>query len=147
VWLLTSCRFQVITGLEKCHQFLEDLSQFRGTATNRDLKRCLEVLEDRKVKVAIIDNGADQMRGTISDNIEYGKSFIKDGLAGTPYLPWYTAADPHGTQMSYLIRNVNPYCRLYPLRAGSLREDIDPDAAAQVGNDLLPWASHRSSKS
>jgi hypothetical protein len=116
---------------------LEDLSQLKGIATTGDLKHCLEVLKNQKVKVAIIDNGVDQMRGTISDNIEYGRSFVKDGLAGTPYLPWCTAADPHGTQMAYLVRNVNPYCRIYPLRAGSLREDIDPDAAAQVGIDLL----------
>ena len=132
---LTVRRLQMTKDLDECGRFLGDLEDFvdaQTVATNPRLKHCVKVFKDQKVKVAIIDNGADQFRSTISCNIEYGMSFMKEGPASTGYLPWYTAADPHGTQMAYLIRNVNDWCRLYPLRAGSLREDIDADAAAKV---------------
>lgn len=87
-----------------------------------------------EIRIAIIDNGTDKLRGTIHPNIEEGISFTKASLDGKRLLPWYTVQDPHGTQMAYLIRTVNPYCKLLPIRAGTVRDDIDPEFAVKVGN-------------
>jgi hypothetical protein len=97
------------------------------------LKFCKKKLKEQPVKVAIIDNGIDHMQESLCRNIERGMSFVKaGGSTEVPYLPWFTAADPHGTQMAYLIQSMNPWCRLFPARIGVLQQDIDVDAAIKV---------------
>ena len=88
---------------------------------------------DHSVKIAIVDNGVDKIRTTLSANIEKGRSFVYHGIgAQKRWLPWWVVADPHGTQMASLIQRVNPYCRLYIARVGEGRKDIRPSSAAKV---------------
>jgi hypothetical protein len=91
---------------------------------------CHKVFNEQRVKVAIIDNGADRMG--ITANIVRGMSFVRSGLEAKSTLPWYTPADPHGTQMADLILKVNPWCELFPLRVSSLKKDVDMNAAIEV---------------
>jgi hypothetical protein len=78
-----------------------------------------------KVKIAIIDNGVDQIRSTISDKIYKGESFVEiETAAGIRESPWWIAADPHGTQMASLILEANPDCLLYIGKAGRYRNDL-----------------------
>lgn len=93
---------------------------------------CHRVFKEQRVKVAIIDNGADQMCTAISANIVRGMSFVRSGYEARSVLPWYTPAHPHGTQMADLIRSVNPWCDLFPLRVASLDNDVNMDAAIEV---------------
>jgi hypothetical protein len=136
--ILIGTRIKLNKHLESCHSFLGSLCDPPYTNIPQ-FKKCLDEL-NRPVRVAIIDNGTDQMRSTISDNIEMGWSFTRPSVAGKKMLPWYTASDPHGTQMAYLIRNVNPYCRLIPIRVGLTRKDIDPRLAAQVRFTLFLYS-------
>jgi len=120
--------------LVRCHNFL---GKFRRLPSpdelHPDLRHCMNVFNHEKVKVAIIDNGVDQMHFPLSQSIERGASFVKaGGSTEMPYLPWYTAADAHGTQMAYLVHSMNPWCRLFPLRVGTLQRDIDVRAAVKV---------------
>jgi len=90
-----------------------------------------------KVKIAIIDNGADMIRTTLNDKIAKGFSFVTaDSEAGNQVLPWWTVSDPHGTQMASLIVRVNPFCSLYIARVGKGRKDILPSNAAKVRSSL-----------
>ena len=102
-------------------------------------------MKKQRVKIALIDNGVDQMRSLISENIASGASFVRaGGRTEVPALPWYTAADAHGTQMASLMREVNRWCRIYPARVGSLQLDIDDEAAAKVRRtaDSQSWTRH-----
>ena len=88
---------------------------------------------DLRIKVAIIDNGADINRSNLRKRIDAGVSYVpadKD-QPGQP-LPWWMVSDPHGTQMASLVEKVNPYCRLYIARVGKGRNDIKADHAAKV---------------
>ncbi|CRG83434.1 Serine/threonine-protein kinase smg-1 [Talaromyces islandicus] len=90
---------------------------------------------DRRIKVAIIDNGADKIRSPIGPWIDKGISYVSSDRDGNTPRPWWMVADAHGTQMASLINNVNPYCRLYIARVGKGR-DIDPKKAAKA----IDWA-------
>lgn len=91
---------------------------------------------DRRIKVAIIDNGADKIRSPIGPWIDKGISYVSSDRLGETPRPWWMVADAHGTQMASLINNVNPYCRLYIARVGKGRADIDPKKAAKVSSSL-----------
>ncbi|KAL4937618.1 hypothetical protein BDV06DRAFT_215742 [Aspergillus oleicola] len=91
---------------------------------------------DTRIKVAIIDNGADKIRSPIGPWIDNGISYVSSDNLGEAPRPWWTVADAHGTQMASLINTVNPYCRLYIARVGKGRADIDPKKAAKAIN----WA-------
>ncbi|KAL4969565.1 uncharacterized protein BDV14DRAFT_195830 [Aspergillus stella-maris] len=91
---------------------------------------------DTRIKVAIIDNGADKIRSPIGPWIDNGISYVSSDHLGEAPRPWWTVADAHGTQMASLINTVNPYCRLYIARVGKGRADIDPKKAAKAIN----WA-------
>lgn len=91
---------------------------------------------DRRIKVAIIDNGADKIRSPIGSMIEKGISYVSSDLLGEAPRPWWMVADAHGTQMASLIGQINPYCRLYIARVGKGRADIDPKKAAKA----IHWA-------
>lgn len=95
-------------------------------------RHCQKVFKEQRVKIAIIDNGADQMRSTISANIIRGMSFVRSSFEAKSILPWYTPAHPHGTQMADLIHSANPWCELFPLRVASLHKDVDLQAAIEV---------------
>ena len=125
--------------LGRCHRFLGMFRKFpEQDKLHRELRHCLDVFVQSKVKVAVIDNGVDQMHFALSQSIDRGASFVRAGGATeVPELPWYTAADPHGTQMAYLIHSINPWCRLYPLRVGTLQKDIDADAAVKVNTHRI----------
>lgn len=103
-------------------------------------------LPQRRIKIAIIDNGIDKWQDTISENIKHGVSYASrvDGKL----LPWFTAAHAHGTHMASLIRKINPYCELYVFRVSSLREGMDPKRAIEVSSHrfelpTLPLAHKR----
>ncbi|GES57672.1 hypothetical protein ATEIFO6365_0001096100 [Aspergillus terreus] len=91
---------------------------------------------DRRIKIAIIDNGADKIRSPIGSMIEKGISYVSSDLLGKAPRPWWMVADAHGTQMASLIGQINPYCRLYIARVGKGRADIDPKKAAKA----IRWA-------
>jgi hypothetical protein len=115
-----------------CHSFLAEIMQ-------EDTSRA-KALHDNPVKVAVIDNGADYVRTTISENIQEGISFVH--TANRKYiLPWWFVADPHGPQMAYLIRTVNPFCQLYIARVGTSRDDVGLDYAVEVSS--IPFLSFR----
>jgi len=100
---------------------------------NLETKRCVHVFDKQRVKIAVLDNGFDHMGSNISSCVASGRSFVKVGSTQDgPYLPWFTAADRHGTQMAHLIFSVNPWCVLYLARVACLRRDVDADAAAKV---------------
>jgi len=89
--------------------------------------------DNRPIKIAVLDNGADKIRSTLKEHIQKGVSFVTANLDGdNRILPWWMVADPHGTQMASLITSVNPFCRLYIARVGTGRKDILPERAAQV---------------
>lgn len=96
-------------------------------------KHCRAVFQDKtkRVRIAVIDNGVDQM-ATSSANIVRGASFVRSAFEPMSILPWYTPVHPHGTQMADLIRCVNPWCELFPIRVGSLRKDVNIHAAVDV---------------
>ncbi|KAI1491853.1 hypothetical protein F5X96DRAFT_629727 [Biscogniauxia mediterranea] len=88
---------------------------------------------DRRIKVAIIDNGVDRIRANVKDMIAKGISFVSaDQQNGHRILPWWMVADPHGTQMASLVGQANNYCRLYIARVGKGRKDILPEHAAEA---------------
>jgi hypothetical protein len=121
--------------LQPCLEFLGLLNSFRTPPNSPpppQLDQCFKKFCDRPVRIAIIDNGIDRFRSTINPNIEDGVSFVKISMDENKVLPWWSASDAHGTQMAFLIRTVNPYCRLLPARVGLTRDDIDPALAVQV---------------
>lgn len=129
--------------LRQCNTFLNTLANW-GTKPCQDpwTRHCLKVMNEQKAKVALIDNGVDQMGSLISKNIAEGASFVRSGgRTEIPTLPWFTAAHAHGTQMACLIREANRWCRLYPARVGSLQLDIDDEAAAKVRDQKNPLGS------
>lgn len=92
---------------------------------------------DRRIRVAIIDNGADRIRSKFRHMIAKGQSYVTADLLGSDRsLPWWMVSDPHGTQMASLIGQTNPYCRLYIARVGKGRTDINPTKAAEA----IAWA-------
>lgn len=102
---------------------------------------------DARIKVAIIDNGADKIRSSIKNSIAKGVSYVTGGPAsGDRILPWWMVSDPHGTQMASLIAKANPFCRLYIARVGKLRQDILAENAAAVRNALPARAKERPHK-
>jgi hypothetical protein len=111
--LLTLYRFLSI--------FNEDSKVIRRLAHDADI---------HKIKIAIIDNGIDIGAGKFAKLVKRGQSFV-DGHADCK-LPWFTAMDPHGTQMADLITKVNPMCELYIYRVAIHRHDVDLSAAVQV---------------
>lgn len=94
---------------------------------------------DQRIKVAIIDNGADRIRYSVRKKIAKGESFVTAGADnGDRKLPWWMVADPHGTQMASLIEKANPFARLYIARVAKGRGDILPGSAAKVRDVLIP---------
>lgn len=91
--------------------------------------------DDKRIKVAIIDNGVDRIRASIRNMIDKGISFVAGGSQSADQneiLPWWMVSDPHGTQMASLIGQTNPYCRLYIARVGKGRGDILTKHAIEV---------------
>ncbi|GAW22634.1 hypothetical protein ANO14919_121760 [Xylariales sp. No.14919] len=93
-------------------------------------------IRDCRVKVAILDNGADRIRSSIRGQIAKGVSYVTGGTTSGQILPWWMVSDPHGTQMASLIAKANPFCRLYIARVGRGRKDILPKHAAEA----IDWA-------
>ncbi|KAI5863991.1 hypothetical protein GGS23DRAFT_596472 [Durotheca rogersii] len=121
--------------LTHCHSFLEKLRN-PDTEKNNTLEhvknRFIELSShtlsgtpDKRIKVAVIDHGADRIRSSVNSKIAKGISFVTGGAEnGDRILPWWMAADPHGTQMASLISRANPFCRLYIARVGKGRRGI-----------------------
>ncbi|KAI1746884.1 subtilisin-like protein [Xylaria castorea] len=92
---------------------------------------------DKRIKVAIIDNGADKIRASVGEMIAKGISYVTaDRFGSDRILPWWMVSDSHGTHMASLIGQINPYCRLYIARVGKGRNDIDP----KIGAKAVRWA-------
>lgn len=128
-----------MADLRECHNFLEAL-ELMEEPKNLSLRPCWQTLngkrEKGRVKVAILDNGVDVTNRDLASTIATGRSFVRAATCSGPLLPWDVAADPHGTQMAYLIRMVNPWCRLYPARVASFHKDVNAKAAAEVWNQI-----------
>jgi hypothetical protein len=105
------------------HKFLESIEKKETPMAGLRLPQ-------RRIKIAIIDNGIDKWQETISENIKEGFSYAS--RVNGRLLPWFTAAHAHGTQMASLVRKINPYCDLYIFRVSSLREGMDPKSAIEV---------------
>ncbi|KAF3069903.1 Minor extracellular protease Epr [Trichoderma lentiforme] len=109
--------------------------RFQQYALRKNLK-CI----DERIKVAVIDNGADRIRSIVGEMIAKGVSYVTADLADQSnsdrILPWWMVSDAHGTQMASLIGQTNPYCRLYIARVGKGRDNIDPKNAAKA----IRWA-------
>ncbi|KAF4632334.1 hypothetical protein G7Y89_g5795 [Cudoniella acicularis] len=140
-------KLEIIEKLKACHTFLESLEkkatttdefkQYSDRFTTLTEPPKLDDDVDRRIKVAIIDNGADKFRQYVKDVIEKGVSFVKvDSDSESRTLPWWMVSDPHGTQMASLVRDANPYCRLYIARVGRGRKDILPEDAIEA----IKWA-------
>ena len=148
---LSQCHIGIRTLREKTEQFSRSFAPIdrqKGIASNRNdfitemsYRKKLRNLTspptgdaaDARIKVAIIDNGADRIRSSVKDSIAKGVSFVTSNPAnGDRILPWWMVSDPHGTQMASLVAKANPFCRLYIARVGKLRKDILPDDAAAV---------------
>jgi len=88
---------------------------------------------DKRIKVAIIDNGVDKFQELVRDKIAKGVSYVTaDAGSSHRILPWWMVADPHGTQMASLVVQANPSVRLYVARVGTGRKNIRQDHAAKV---------------
>ncbi|OTA95155.1 hypothetical protein M434DRAFT_10064 [Hypoxylon sp. CO27-5] len=138
--------------LSCCHNFLRRLANPRQSGLTEDEKRAVSSIEkkytelmsgprlsmpDRRIKVAVIDNGVDRIRASVSKKISKGVSFVTAGVENDNcILPWWMVADPHGTQMASLIEKANPFCQLYIARVGKGRKDILPGNAAKA----IHWA-------
>ena len=107
-------------------------------AMKSDDPELANLLNQNAVKVAILDNGADKVRLTFSDNIREGISFVTIG-DGKYELPYWHCTDPHGAQMASIICGINPDCHLYIARVGTGRNDVDLDSAAMA----IDWAIAR----
>ncbi|MCJ1394328.1 hypothetical protein MMC18_007206 [Xylographa bjoerkii] len=130
----------------------EDPAHYSNLGFSADYKDCHEVISAIKsevpqlanlltqhvVKVAIVDNGADKVRPTFSNNIKEGISFVTTG-GGKYELPYWHCTDPHGAQMASIICGINPDCHLYIARVGSSRNDVNLDSAAMA----IDWAIAR----
>jgi Subtilase family len=119
---------------EKERKMQMQISRFQKFALNP--QRTLSSV-DRRIKVAIIDNGADRIRSKFRHMIAKGQSYVNADLLGSDRsLPWWMVSDPHGTQIASLIGQTNDYCRLYITRVGKGRNDIQPADAAKA----VDWA-------
>lgn len=137
-------RLQFLKQLQATKDYLDNLrgdgpidTRFRQLVTPPDPRTKGGLTADRRIKVAIIDNGVDRMRDDVREAIEKGISFVSaDPEEPDRVLPWWMVADPHGTQMASLVKQVNPYARLYIARVGVGRGRIKPQDAA----DAICWA-------
>lgn len=148
---------KLLEQLKKCHTILRNLGRSEERKDIYYAQRFKNLTTepkygqpDTRIKIAIIDNGADKLRSTIKNNIANGQSFVTaDSETGTRKLPWSMVADPHGTQMASLIKKANPFCRLYIARVGRGHKDIAPENAAKVStschifrqNNFLAYAN------
>lgn len=127
-WLRTDhdqSRHRYLAHFDKYHTQLDDFANKSDNAKweqvekfNRYSKppRCLKKADSR-IKVAIIDNGADINRSNLRKRIHAGVSYVSaDKDQPQQPLPWWMVSDPHGTQMASLVEKVNPHCRLYIAR-------------------------------
>ena len=69
-----------------------------------------------------------------------GQSFIEDDYIDQAHKSeWYIASDPHGTQMAYLICDMNQHCDLYIAKVCASRDKIDIDPVLAVSLMLIPF--------
>ena len=83
----------------------------------------------------MIDCGVDAYHKSVESNIaeDKGRSFIEDQLKEYEYQShWHTVTHPHGTQMAYLICNVDPYCELYVAKVCVGIDDVDVPPVVEV---------------
>ncbi|KAH8898726.1 hypothetical protein GQ53DRAFT_359326 [Thozetella sp. PMI_491] len=115
------------------------------------LKSLDSATPDRKIRVAVIDNGIDTGMGDLGGQVKQGHSFVECGVIQHWHadlntltkgrLPWFTATDPHGTQMAGLIAKINCLCELYVYRIHTNRHDIRMNAAKEVKSDSFRRAT------
>ena len=79
----------------------------------------------------MIDSGVDWLAEDLRYHLQYGVSYAVDVTTGNE-LPWWHVCDEHGTQMAFLIRKVNPYCKICPVRVERARGNMKPKDAAEV---------------
>jgi hypothetical protein len=125
---------KIFEDFSLCKDFLHNLLD-KGKGDYFGKKEA-QMLKNFPIRVAIIDTGIDVR--TSFENIKEGISFTRTA-SGEGFLPWWMVADAHGTQMASLVRNVNPYCRLYPVRVGMRTKDIDSDGAARVSQPTAKY--------
>ncbi len=69
----------------------------------------------RKIKIALIDTGIGAMADTSHLQIMPGISF-GHGADGETESPWFIPTNEHGPQMADIIRSIDPYCEIYPVK-------------------------------
>ena len=120
-------------GFSSVDKWVEPRHRFRPFALAPEVAR----QADRRIRVAIIDNGADRVRSRFRNQIAKGQSFVSvDEFHNDQPLPWWMVSDAHGTQMASLVSQTNPYCRLYIARVGTRRNDIRAESAIKA----ITWA-------
>ena len=128
--------------MRSCQTYIRQAAKDRKTDCPEEvikrLKACIfppadSKDEDRRIKVAIIDNGVDRFEESLEDKIANGISFVAAKTGNRDrMLPWWMVSDPHGTQMASLVVQANPFVRLYIARVGVGRKDILPELGAEV---------------
>lgn len=90
------------------------------------------------MRVAVIDCGVDAFQKSIQKNLVTGRSFVEDKYSNNMHLShWHTVTHPHGTQMTYLICNIDPLVDIYVAKVSAGATDADVRAVAEVRNYLL----------
>ncbi|PON29941.1 hypothetical protein TGAM01_v201307 [Trichoderma gamsii] len=127
-WLSHYIENKILKDLEECHHSLWNIIK------NAPRSKRFQRLENSHIYIAIIDNGVDVHSLTQKwKNISIGRSFVKYDSEDR-YLPWFSASDPHGTQVASIIRKVNPFCHLYILKVGETHKDVIPENVAKAVN-------------
>jgi len=118
--------YTVAKELKLSHDFLRSIAKAQEITA-------LHSSHTQPVKVAIIDNGVDQILSSLSKNITKGQSFVERyTTTENRESPWWIAADPHGTQMASLVLDANPCCELYIAKAGRFRKDLKLSNVVEV---------------
>lgn len=97
-------------------------------------------MENKKIKVALIDDGVDASHAKLSHNIHHGISFVtpQSGQHNVPS-SYYASSSGHGTLMASLITFACPWVELYvaKMNDGSVKHKraFTATSAAEVSHD------------
>ena len=90
-----------------------------------------DIVPERDVKVAVIDDGVDKLLGGFGDSITDGVSFYSPpGRFDTR--PHYFSSNGHGTLMAKLIRRICPRAKLFIARLDQGTTSRQPTAESAI---------------
>jgi hypothetical protein len=98
-----------------------------------------DVTNGREVRVAVIDDGIDMIKGGFGKSISDGVSFHTGGQADKT-LPYWFSSSGHGTLMATLIRRLCPHAKLYIARIDHGLQTGQPTVASAIKVCLLLFA-------